>query len=125
MRPGAAVEPVAPGQDVELADHRQAHRLLDGFVLVGAEGLRREGLEAPAPSRLRHRGEGGDDRGECGLVLDGGREVLLGSAASDAVTEGVGTVIGRIVGSEGVEHGRLFLRSSVTQDTGVDAGNSR
>jgi len=37
LRPGAAVERVALGQDVELADHRQAHRLLDGFVLVRAE----------------------------------------------------------------------------------------
>ena len=125
MRPGAAVERVALGQDVELADHRQAHRLLDGFVLVGAERVAAGGVEAPAPSLLRHRGEGGDDRGECGLVLDGGREVLLGSAASDAVTEGVGRIVSRSVGSEGVEHGRLFLRSSVTQDTGVDAGNSR
>jgi hypothetical protein len=38
----------------------------------------------------------GKDLGrQCGLVLDGGREVLLGSAASDAVTEGVGRVVGR------------------------------
>ena len=109
------------------------HRLLDRPLSAGPSPSGRlcarrgrrvaaGGVEAPAPSRLRHRGEGGDDRG---LVLDGGREVLLGSAASDAVTEGVRRIIGRSVGSEDVAHGRLFLRSSVTQDTWVDAGDSR